>query len=171
MRRLMILAVVGCVVIPSFLWGGEHTPVPNVELRSLDGKNSVRIEDFQGHPVLVTFWASWCGPCRTELPELAELTRELKDSGLVLLTINVDSSAAAGQRFLKRAGIDVSAYRLNDRDQALIGVRSLPTTVLLDGDAVPVQVFRGYSPTVVGAIRRLVEGMGATTPAPGREPR
>jgi len=128
----------------------------------LDGKESVRLEDFRGQPVLVTFWASWCGPCRAELPELAELTRELKDSGLVLLAVNVDSSAAAGLRFLESSGIDVPAFRLNDSDQATIGIRGLPTTILLDGDALAVQIFNGYSPTVVDAIRRLVEGMTAT---------
>ncbi len=171
-KNLVFCAVIVCVVVlPTFLWGADSTPFPNVELHSLDGQDSVRIEDFRGHPVLVAFWASWCGPCRAELPELAELTRDLKETGLVFLTINVDSSAAAGQRFLKRAGIDVSAYRLSDRDQAMIGVRSLPTTILLDGDAVPVQVFSGYSPTVVGAIRRLVEEMGGATSGPGQERR
>lgn len=155
----MFFAVIGCIAIPSLVWGGSGTPFPNVELHSMDGQKSVRVEDFRGRPVLVAFWASWCGPCRAELPELAELTHELKDSGLVFLAVNVDSSVSAGQRFLQRTGIDVSAYRLSDQDKATIGVRSLPTTILLDGEARPVQVFTGYSPTVVGAIRRLVEGM------------
>lgn len=150
------------MVVPSLLWGGEPRPFPDVEFHSLDGEESVRIENFRGQPVLVTFWASWCGPCRVELPELVELARELKDSGLVLLAVNVDSSAAAGLRFMERYGIDVPAFRLNDSDQAMIGVRSLPTTVLLDGEAIAVQAFTGYSPTVVDTIRRLVEGM---TPA------
>jgi thiol-disulfide isomerase/thioredoxin len=117
------------------------------------------MEDLRGHPVLLTFWASWCGPCRAELPELVTLSRELKTSGLVLLAINVDSSAEAGLRFLRRGGIDVTAYRMSDQDQAMIGVRSLPTTILLDGDALPVQIFTGYSPGVVEAIRGLVQGM------------
>lgn len=171
-KRLVFCAVVVCVVVfPALLWGEGPTPFPNVEFHSLDGQGSVKIEDFRGRPVLVAFWASWCGPCRVELPELAELTRELKESGLVLLAVNVDSSAAAGQRFLERAGIDVSAYRLSDRDQAMIGIRGLPTTFLLDGEALPVQVFTGYSPTVVDGIRRLVEGMTDTNAGSGQESR
>lgn len=155
----MFFAVVGCIMIPSFGWGGSATPFPNVEFHSMGGQKNVRVEDFRGRPILVTFWASWCGPCRAELPELAELTHELKDSGLVFLPVNVDSSAEAGLRFLKQTGIDISAYRLSDRDNDTIGVRSLPTTILLDGEARPVEVFTGYSPTVVGAIRRLVKDM------------
>ncbi len=168
-RRFVFLAVVVCVVIPSLGWGVEPKPFPNVEFHSLDGDKSFRLEDFRGQPVLVAFWASWCGPCRAELPELADLTREVKEYGLVLLAVNVDSSASAGQRFLERAGIDVPAFRLNDSDQEMIGIRGLPTTILLDGEALAVQVFTGYSPTVVDAIRRLVEGMTATNVGSGQE--
>ena len=159
-KRLVFSAVAVCLLVTStLLWGGERRPFPNIELHSLDGQTSVKMEDLRGHPVLLTFWASWCGPCRAELPELVTLSRELKTSGLVLLAINVDSSAEAGLRFLRRGGIDVTAYRMSDQDQAMIGVRSLPTTILLDGDALPVQIFTGYSPGVVEAIRGLVQGM------------
>jgi len=162
-RRFVFFVVVVFLVLPTLLWAGDPRPFPNIEFYSLDGEESVKLEDFRGQPVLVTFWASWCGPCRAELPELAELTRELKDSGLVLLAVNVDSSAAAGLRFLERSGIDVPAFRLSDSDQAMIGIRGLPTTILLDGDALAVQIFSGYSPTVVDAIRSLVEGMAETS--------
>ena len=158
-KYFVFLAVISCVLAPSLGWGVEPRPFPDVEFFSLDGQESVKLEDFRGRPVLLTFWASWCGPCRAELPELAELGREMKDSGLVLLAVNLDSSAAAGQRFLEREGIEAPAFRLSDDDQAMIGIRSLPTTILLDGNALAVQIFSGYSPTVVDAIRRLVEEM------------
>lgn len=162
----MFFVAVGCLLIPSVGFGGGSTPFPNVVLHSMDGQKNVRVEDFRGRPILLAFWASWCGPCRAELPELAELAHQLEDSGLVFLPVNVDSSAAAGLRFLQRTGIDVPAYRLSEKDHAMIGVRSLPTTILLDGEALPVQVFTGYSPTVVGAIRHLIEGMtGADSPS------
>ena len=146
----------------------ESTPFPNVEFHSLDGQKSVWTEDFRGKPLLITFWASWCGPCRVELPELAELSHELKDTGLVFLTVNIDSSAAAGKRFLERGGIDVPAFRLSQEDHALIGVRSLPTTILLDGEGLPIEVYTGYSPTVVGGIRRLVKELNGAKPGKSR---
>jgi len=170
-KRFVFMTVVICILIPCLLWGDERTPFPNLEFHSLDGQDSVMLEDFQGRPVLVAFWASWCGPCRVELPELAELTHELTDSGLVLLAVNVDSSAAAGQRFLERAGIEMAAFRLSDQDQRMIGIKSLPTTILLDGEALAVQIYTGYSPSVVASIRQLVKGMTGLDSSSGQESR
>ncbi len=161
-RRFVFFAAVVFVMLPSLLWAGDRTPFPNVEFHPLNGQNSVMLEDFRGRPVLVAFWASWCGPCRAELPELVELTHELKDSGLVLLAVNVDSSAAAGQKFLERAGIELSAFRLSDQEQRMIGIRSLPTTILLDGEGLAAQIYTGYSASVIESIRQLVKGMSGT---------
>ena len=159
MKRFVFLAAVVFVMLSSLLWGGDRTPFPNVEFHPLGGQESVMLEDLRGRPVLVAFWASWCGPCRAELPELVELAHQLKDSGLVLMAVNVDSTAAAGQRFLERAGIEVSAVRLSDQEQRMIGIRSLPTTILLDGEGFAAQIYTGYSPAVIDSIRRLVTGM------------
>ncbi len=62
-------------------------------------------------------------------------------------------------RFLQQHDIDVPAYRMNQRDLSQLGVRSLPTNVLLDREGRPVQIFSGYSPDVPAEIRRLVLAM------------
>lgn len=110
--------------------------------------------------MLMTFWASWCGPCRQELPELQKLADELADEGFALVTINVDSSAITGARFLKKYGIDVPVYRIDKRTEMMLGVQSLPTNMLLDPEGRPVMILRGYSPAVPDEIRRLVGEMG-----------
>jgi len=145
---------------------------PNFGFSSLDGSTQIDLESLRGRPVLLTFWASWCGPCRQELPELQKLAVELADTGFTLITVNTDDSPVMGVRFLQRNGIEVPVYRMSDRDLVTLGVRSLPTNVLLDREGRPLQIFKGYSPEVPAEIRRLVTGLGAGAAdggsAPGR---
>ena len=133
---------------------------PNIALTALDGTTQVSLEAFRGRPVLLTFWASWCGPCRQELPELEKLYGELAGTGFVLLTINVDTSPRTGKRFLEQMGLNVPVYRLDPKTLSQLGVQALPTNVLLNREGRPVQIYRGYSPHVPEDIRRLVQKMG-----------
>ena len=62
---------------------------PDFTLRSADGRN-VRLDELRGQVVLVNFWATWCGPCREEMPRLDTLYQKYHKSGFVLLGVNVD---------------------------------------------------------------------------------
>ena len=137
---------------------------PNLEFTALDGVSQIDLESLRGRPVLLTFWASWCGPCRQELPELEKLIGELAGEGFVLITINMDQTPALGARFLQQNDIDVPAYRMERQALIQLGVKALPTNVLLDREGRPVQIYRGYSPAVPEEIRRLILEMD---PAPG----
>ena len=75
-------------------------PAPDFALHSLDGQ-VVRLSDFRGRPVLVNFWATWCGPCRAEMPDLQAVYAEQKDS-LVILAVNVEGMAPDLARGLAR---------------------------------------------------------------------
>jgi thiol-disulfide isomerase/thioredoxin len=134
----------------------------DLTLRTPDGSGSVTLGSFQGRPVLLSFWASWCGPCRVELPELERLYRDLLGEGFVLLTINVDSVPAIADRYLSQLGISVPVYRMDQRDLVELDINALPTNILLDRVGQPVMVATGYSPTVPEDIRRLVREMGGS---------
>ncbi len=163
MRRVLVAIIVilagfAPLVMPAT--AAEEVPVfPNVAFTALDGSRQLDLESFRGRPVLMTFWASWCGPCRQELPELQKLAVELEDEGFALVTINVDQSALVGARFLERYGIDVPVYRMDQGTLMALGVQSLPTNMLLDPEGRPVMILRGYSPSVPDEIRRLVAEM------------
>jgi thiol-disulfide isomerase/thioredoxin len=135
---------------------------PEVVFSSLDGNAEVTMSSFRGRPVLLTFWASWCGPCRVELPELSKLYGELVGTGFVLITVNVDQNPAAGRSYLKSLGLSLPVYRLNPQDTKSLGVDALPTNILLDADGRFVRAFKGYTPMVVEEVRRLVLEMTAT---------
>ena len=163
MRRvLFVFAVVFLTVLQPAAAedSSQQVPVfPNLTFTALDGVSQIDLESVRGRPVLMTFWASWCGPCRQELPELEKLVGELAEEGFVLITINMDQTPAMGVRFLQQNDIDVPAYRMDPRALTQLGVKALPTNVLLDREGRPVQIYRGYSPEVPGEIRRLILAM------------
>jgi len=145
---------------------GDRSPFPSVSLRTLDGSGSVSVDSFRGRPVLLSFWASWCGPCRVELPELEKLYTELLGEGFVLLTVNVDTLPAIADRFLAQLGVSVPVYRMDHQDIIALDINALPTNILLDREGNTVMFSTGYSPTVPDSIRSLVREMGGAAGEP-----
>lgn len=144
----------------------DRVELPDITLQTLDGSGTVKLDEFHGRPVLLTFWASWCGPCRVELPELERLYSELAGEGFVLLTINVDTSPSVATRFMSKLGVSLPVYRMSQRDLVALGINALPTNILLDREGMAIRLYRGYSPIVPEEIRKLVHEMnGAEAPS------
>jgi thiol-disulfide isomerase/thioredoxin len=172
-RRVSVLLLTTILVFPAFQEratagtaeaSARAEVFPNLDLITLDGSGTVDLESFRGRPVLISIWASWCGPCRIELPELQQLYTELAGEGFVLLTINVDTSSRQALRFLDQIGIKVPVYRLFSNQLRELGVNGLPTNILLDQEGRAVRIYEGYSPVLSQEIRRLVlEMVGAET--------
>ena len=118
---------------------GEPRPVPggvapDFELQNLDGQ-TVSLRDFQGSPVLLNFWASWCGPCRFEMPFLQEISEEVKWKALDLevIAVNLGESAAEARGFMEGSGFTFKV--LLDRTGKVgdvYNIRSIPTTFFID---------------------------------------
>jgi len=165
-KRVFFPVVLLLLLSSGFGWADEVEPLrpqfPEVVFNSLDGNNTFTMSSFRGRPVLLTFWASWCGPCRVELPELSKLYGELAGRGFVLITVNVDQNPVAGRRFLEALGLSLPVYRLDPQDTKAIGVDALPANILLDADGRFVHAYKGYTPEVVEDVRRLVLEMTAT---------
>ncbi|ULA64152.1 MAG: Thioredoxin domain-containing protein [Nitrospira sp.] len=104
------------------------------ELTALDGK-VVALRDLAGKVVLVNFWATWCGPCKEEMPALARLQQQLDSEKFVLLTVTTDLQRQGIAQFLAQAGVTLPV--LFDEDQEVsrsFMVRGLPTTVVIAPD-------------------------------------
>ena len=138
---------------------------PNLTLISVDSGETVELSSLRGRPVLLNFWATWCGPCRVELPELQKLYNELGGRGFVLATINVDRSPEAIGSFLRRTGLAVPVYRINPQALRKLRVRTIPMSILLDPEGRVARVYRGFSPQVMMDIRSLVLGFLPKAPA------
>lgn len=102
-------------------------------LQSLDGR-SVQLSDFKGKVLVVNFWATWCGPCKEEMPAFERLRRQLDPERVALLSITTDLQREGIRQFL--ASLNVQLPVLFDEEQDVSRaylVRALPTTVLIDG--------------------------------------
>src|ERR1700712_2766026 len=88
---------------------------PTVELAGLDG-SAWQLAATRGKPVLLNFWASWCEPCRAEMPALQQLAREHRGEGVQVLAVNYKEGEAAVRRFLQATGLELPV--LLDREGA-----------------------------------------------------
>lgn len=117
---------------------------PDFTLRDLHG-NSARLRDLKGKVVFLNFWATWCPPCRLEMPTMEDLHRELADQGLVILAVNFRESPDEVRSFLKQHGLTFTT--LLDEEEKAFGLYrawSLPTTYLINKNSDIVGKVIGY---------------------------
>ena len=132
---------------------------PRVTLLPLDGGAPVPIASYRGHPVLVNFWATWCPPCRAELPELQHLYHEYGRRGLKVAAVDVNRSSKGVAESLQQNNLDLPVFRMEESVLRRLGVSSIPMSVLVDATGRVVRVYRGYDPAMVRDIERHLEGM------------
>lgn len=102
---------------------------------TLGGSSLDLSEDYAGRPVLLNVWASWCGPCKLELPELKQLRRTYKSKGLAIVGINVDTNNQQSRARAVRDRFALPFPSVADAQSSIanqLGATALPTTVLLD---------------------------------------
>lgn len=121
-------------------------PAPDFALRSLKGP-PVRLSEHLGEVVVINFWATWCGPCRQEMPLLDELYGKYQLAGLILLSVNIDDSAEPAIEMAQT--LKVSYPVLFDTRKEVsrsYEVSAMPVTVLVDRAGVVRYVSEGYKP-------------------------
>ena len=109
---------------------------PDFQLPGLDGQ-MVSLGDFRGKAVLLNFWATWCGPCRAEMPFLQQVHEERSGEGVVILAVNIGESQSEVEEFMENFGL--SFLMLLDADEEVArqyNIRAIPTTFFIDKDGV-----------------------------------
>lgn len=122
-------------------------PAPDFELALLDG-DTFRLSDHRGRPVILNFWATWCAPCRVEMPELQRAQAAFEEADAadapMVLTVNEQESAERVGEFFNEVGLTLPALLDTEGDVgATYGAFFLPTTVIIGPDGVVVGVHRG----------------------------
>lgn len=136
-------------------WAGVVTPP--LELNDVDGKPH-RLADYRGQVVLVNFWATWCKPCRDEMPSIERLRVSLKGQPFAVLAVNVGESADKAREFA--ATLPLGFPLLLDRDTRTSrawGARILPATFLVGPDGVARFTYLGELDWAQPEVRAVVE--------------
>jgi cytochrome c biogenesis protein CcmG/thiol:disulfide interchange protein DsbE len=102
-----------------------------LKLLTLDGKE-VKLSDYKGKVVLVNFWASWCPPCKEEMPSFEKVYQEYSDKNFVILAVNMDTSEGALKEFLDNNRYSFPIVRI--KGEAGLNIPGLPTSYLVDKD-------------------------------------
>ncbi|MBI3943624.1 MAG: redoxin domain-containing protein [Chloroflexi bacterium] len=109
---------------------------PDFELAGLDGKTH-RLSEFRGRPVLLNFWATWCGPCQEEMPAISKKYEDYKDQDFIVLAIDVNESPDLARPYARRYNLPF--LFLDDHDGQVSNtyrIRGLPTSIFIDPDGI-----------------------------------
>jgi peroxiredoxin len=149
----------------------ERHAAPDFALKDADGK-IVRLSDYRGKVVLLDFWATWCGPCKFEIPWFMEFERKLKNQGLVVLGVSMDDDGwDAVKPFVNQLGINYRIVLGNDSTADNYGgVEALPTTFLIDRDGKIAAVHVGLASKseIEHGIEELLHSAAHGGSSPGR---
>ena len=166
LSRALLAIVLATAIGPAVAAGvGPGQPAPDFALPGLDRDGRVELSGYRGHPVLVDFWASWCGPCHQSLPRYAELQREFAARGFNVVAISVDESRDNAREFIDRLGIDlVWAWDGDGQTAAHYGLLGMPSAYLVDGHGVVRHRLLGFKPHDGEALRARIIDLLAENP-------
>lgn len=125
---------------------------PDFDLNTLDGSR-FRLSDWRGQPILINFWASWCGPCRREVPALIRALDEHGAKGLTIVGVNIEESTSVAQDFADEFGVEYLIPM--DFDGAVFraygggGPSGPPRSFFIDPDGIIVRIWAGQAPDEV----------------------
>ena len=143
-----LLGVTLSVIAPTTLAASGLTgsPAPDFALKSSTGEN-LRLSEYRGDVVMINFWATWCGPCRQEMPLLDELYTRYERVGFSLLGVNIDDDSQRAMDMISDLGVTFPVL-FDDRKEVskLYQVDAMPVTVLVDREGSVRYVHHGYKP-------------------------
>lgn len=152
---LLVLAIaVGFGVVPRVTSGygcGRAEDAPDfsgtlVANAPDPAKTTFNLSEFRGHPVLLDFWATWCGPCQAEMPIVNGMASRFKDEGLVVVGVNTSDAEGLAARFVARRGVTFPiVYDTKDAIAQKFDVHNLPTLVMISKEGKIMAVRQGVT--------------------------
>ncbi|MCK5666360.1 MAG: TlpA family protein disulfide reductase [Thiotrichaceae bacterium] len=143
---------VSCLLVLSSFTGNAsvstemNKPAADFTLKSLSGKN-LKLSEYAGNVVLLNFWASWCAPCRQEMPLLNDLYNKYEKLGFVILGVNVEEQTDKARSYIADRPVDFPIL-FDDKNTVSkqYNVIAMPTTVMIDRNGNMRYLHQGYKP-------------------------
>ena len=140
----IILAIFAASSLASSTLEGQSAP--DFVLKSSAGDN-LRLSEYRGDVVMINFWATWCGPCRQEMPLLDDLYSRYERVGFTLLGVNIDDDSRRAMKMIEELGVNFPVLFDDGKDVSkLYAVEAMPVTVLVDREGTVRHVHHGYKP-------------------------
>jgi DsbE subfamily thiol:disulfide oxidoreductase len=145
---LLILSAASCENLEDNSTGAQNGDAArNFTLKSVEGETEISLEDYRGKPVVLNFWASWCGPCKEELPLFESTWKEYKDKGVVFLGVDVMDDKGNAAEFIETEGITyTNLHDPSGEVSSKYGVVALPATFFIDKEGNI--AYKNYGPLV-----------------------
>jgi thiol-disulfide isomerase/thioredoxin len=145
MNSLRAALLAAMVALPA-LAVAPAGPAPKFRLDSMAGK-PVSLDQYKGQVVMINFWASWCGPCRAEMPVLEKLHAKYKPMGFTMIGVNVEPDSSLAANWLKSTPVTFPIlFDTKSEVSKLYSVAGMPSTVIIDRKGNLRWLHRGYKP-------------------------
>lgn len=153
-RSLLCISLLLCLVLVACKGKKEETEEANktpekgdvavdVLLHDLDGK-TVKLSQFKGKVIILNFWATWCPPCREEMPSMDAMYKKFKGTDLVMLPVSIDDNTETIREFMKKNNYEMPAYHDANREAGSVyGITGVPETFLIDRKNIIAEKFIG----------------------------
>ena len=142
------IATILALLLSTSAMAGSTGPAPQFTLDSRNGAK-ISLSQYKGQVVMLNFWASWCGPCRQEMPLLENIYKKYNKMGFTLIGVNVEPDSKDAEGFLKGLQAPVSFPVIYDKDSTVskaYDVQGMPSTVIIDRKGNIRVLHRGYKP-------------------------
>lgn len=144
---------------------------PDFEFSDFEGQRR-RLSDFRGRPVFINFWATWCDPCKTEMPDIQTVLGRFQADNLAVIAVNNGEELAPARRFLDQIKVRLTEFAYDPRGSiaGLYEIGGMPTSVFVDPDGLITRIVSGQMSLNVmdSAVRDAIIGAGKVQAAPFR---
>lgn len=145
-KQIFVMVVASFFIVSVAQAEAIDAVAPDFTLKSRSGEN-MKLSEFRGDVVMINFWASWCAPCRQEMPLLEDMYKKYNELGFVLLGVNVEENSAKANDFLRDVPVSFPIL-FDDKNEIskLYKVVAMPSTIMVDRDGKMRYIHRGYLP-------------------------